>query len=114
MRDLSNIMNSLTENGRPDYWMVYAVASVVICSIVWLFCPVFAVQPHIGSYWFFFTATLVILTIPFSWSIYLLFAYRTKRERTVAHLSLATSVVFLLGAQQLCYDVLKFLIIYGR
>ncbi len=99
---------------RQDSWLLFACGTAVMHLLVMLLCPRWALQPRPSAYWFFVGATLFFLVLPVTWSICLLFMYRSWRERVVSYVSLATSIFWLLMAQELLFQVLRSWLVYGR
>jgi hypothetical protein len=92
---------------KEDRWIGFLAGTVAMQLVVFLFSPRFALQPRPVGYWLLVGISLFLLFLPFGWSIFLLFIYRSLPERIVAYVSLAASVLWLMSAQLLLYFVLK-------
>jgi len=90
-----------------DCWLAFLCGTVVMYLLGILLCPRWALQPRPMHYWFFIGATLFFVFLPFGWSIYLLFIYRSSRERIVSYLSFGASVFWLLMAYPFLFEVLR-------
>ena len=76
-------------------WRAFLVLSGVIHIAVLVGCPSIYVPPRISQQIPKVVEAEVILVIPFIWSVYMLFRYRTLEERVIAYLSLAASLFWL-------------------
>ena len=99
---------------RRHLWLAFASGTVLTHFMVVLLAPRLAIQRQSSSYWFLIGAALFYYVLPFAWSIFLLFIYRGWRERLVSYLSLASSTLWLLAAQQLIFEILLRFLKYGR
>jgi len=71
------------------------IFSGVIHIAVLVSCPSIYVPPRLTQQIPKVVLTEMILVIPFIWSVFLLFRYRTLEERVIGYLSLAVSLFWL-------------------
>jgi len=70
--------------------MLLAISIAVHVSM--LFCPAVTVPPRGAEHRRLVLTVVVFLMVPLIWSLFLLFRYRTPKERVVALCSLAGSL----------------------
>jgi hypothetical protein len=80
---------------NANRWRLFLVISGIIHIAVLVGCPSIYVPPKPTQQLPKIVEAEVILVIPFIWSVYLLFRYRTLEERVVGYLSLTTSLFWL-------------------
>ena len=80
---------------KANRWKTFLVISGIIHIAVLVGCPSIYVPPRLSHQLPKIVEAEVILVIPFIWSVYLLFRFRTLEERVVGYLSLAVSLFWL-------------------
>ena len=100
-RPVTDSITIMCENitRKANRWKMFLVISCLIHFAVLVGCPSISVPPRLSQQLPTVVEGEVILVIPFVWSVYVLFRYRTLEERVVGYLSLAGSLFWLaLGA----------------
>jgi hypothetical protein len=101
-------------SSKQDRWLVFGIGTVLTHLLKILLCP--EINGMTSPSWSYTGPAVFFLVLPFAWSIHLWFAARSWRERTVAYLSLLSSVIWLGLAEDVLFQALCHLngIRYGR
>jgi hypothetical protein len=83
---------------KENRWKIFLILTGMVHIAVFVGCPNFVVPPRVSQQIPKVVEAEVILLIPFIWSMYLLFRYRTLEERVVGWLSLGVSLLWLAHA----------------
>jgi hypothetical protein len=97
-------LNVATQATKQDSWLAYLGGTVTVQLMAALLCP----EWQLGRRSLFFLgAILFFLMVPFVWSLYLLFAYRSRRERLVSYVSLLAATPWLFMAERLLFELFE-------
>ena len=89
---------------RPIFLVIGTVAANLIFLVL---CPNFIVPPRLSEQIGNALVALGLSLIPFAWGFYLLFAYRNLKERILAYLAIAVSLLWVGISTNLLIQVMK-------
>ena len=88
---------------RP-LWLV--IGTVVANLMFLVLCPNFVIPPRLSQQMGHASVALGLSFIPFAWGFFLLFTYRNLKERILAYLAIAVSLLWVGGATALLCQVI--------
>jgi hypothetical protein len=97
-------LDAKKEPAKEDSWAAFLGGALAMQFMAAVLCQEWGSWPRS---FFLLGAILFFLLAPFAWSIYLLFVYKSKRERVISYASLLASTPWLYMAENLVFELFQ-------
>jgi hypothetical protein len=105
MTDPATITTQQPATRKVDRWWIFlGVPGAIHCAVL-VGCPNITVPPKLSQQLFTVGVAEFVLLLPFIWSVFVLFCYRTISERVIGYLSLSVSLFWLAIAVSTAIDL---------